>query len=152
MVVAPRIGQVKFGPARKKRLRQLALGMAVIFILTLILLALTVSAIYFQEPTMAEPVENPFPFDIVHALAGLFIFALFCGIGYVNDYPRLYFYGFLSGLGYVISTVLQDITGNAFYWPWAVAGLIAVIVGLVQFVRFLRAYPLPSEADLTAYQ
>ena len=146
-VVAPRIGQVKFGPARKQRLLKLAIGMAVIFVLTLVLFSLTVSAIYFQEPRITEPIETPYPFDVVHTLAGIFIFALFSGIGYFNDYPRLYFYGFLFGLGYVISTILQDITGNSFYWPWSIAGLTAVVVGLVQFVRFLRAYPRRSEAE-----
>lgn len=142
-VVAPRIGQVRYGVERKGRMKRLGIGMAVIFSLTVALFGMTVSAIYFREPIIKETVEWSFPLDIVHTAAGVFIFAIFSVIGYMNDYPRMYFYGFLFGLGYVVSTTLQDITGNPFYWPWALAGLVTVITGLLLFIRFLRTYPLP---------
>jgi MFS family permease len=145
-IVAPRIGRVRYGPERKQRIKRLAIGMVIIFLLTLALFGMTVSAIYFREPIFSGPVEWSFPLDIVHTAAAIFIFAIFSLIGYMNDYVRLYFYGFLFGLGYIVSTTLQDITGNSFYWPWAVAGLIAVVTGLMLFVRFLRDYPLQSES------
>jgi MFS family permease len=144
-VVAPRIGQVRFSPERKKRLRRLAIGMAAIFLLTLVMFGMTVSAIYFREPIFDGSIEWALPLDLVHTAAGIFIFTIFCLIGYVNDNARYYLYGFLFGLGYVISTVLQDITGDPFYWPWMLAGLVAVVIGLVLFVRFLREYPLPQD-------
>lgn len=147
-IVAPRIGLVRYGVDRKKRMKKLAAGMAVTFLLTLVLFGMTVSAIYFREPIFNGSLEWSFPLDIVHTAAGVFIFALFCVIGYMNDYPRMYFYGFLFGLGYVVSTALQDITGNPFYWPWALAGLVAVVIGIVLFIRFLREYPLPQEPFL----
>ena len=81
-------------------------------------------------------------------MAGVFIFALFSLIGYMNDYARLYLYGFLYGLGYVVSTTLHDITGNLFYWPMALVGLVVALNGLVLFVRFLREYPLPPDPVL----
>jgi len=144
-IVAPRIGQVRYGAERKTRMRRLAMGMAVIFLLTLALFGMTLSAIYFREPIFNGSIEWSFPLDIVHTAAGIFIFAIFCMIGYMNDYVRLYFYGFLFGLGYVVSTALQDITGNPFYWPWALAGLVAVVIGIILFIRFLREYPPPQE-------
>jgi hypothetical protein len=147
-VVAPRIGQVRYGGERKRRLKQLAIGMGVIFLLTVVLFGMTVSAIYFREPIFTGFLKWSLPFDIVHTAAGIFIFAIFCVIGYVNDYVRLYLYGFLFGLGYVISTTLQDLTGNPFYWPWALAGLVAAIIGSVIFIQFLRAYPLPQKSFL----
>ena len=149
-VVAPRIGQVHYGVQRKKRMKRLAIGMAIIFLLTVALFGMTVSAIYFREPIISGPIGGSFPLDIVHTAAGIFIFAIFSVIGFMNDYPRMYFYGFLFGLGYVISTTLQDITGNPFYWPWALAGLVAVTTGLILFFRFLRAYTRPQESILEA--
>jgi len=143
-LVAPRIGQVRYGIKRKQRLKRLAFGMAIIFLLTVALFGMTVSAIYFREPIFNGSSEWSLPLDIVHTAAGVFIFAIFSVIGYMNDYPRLYFYGFLFGLGYVVSTTLQDITGILFYWPWALSGLVAVIVGIILFIRFLRDYPLPQ--------
>jgi hypothetical protein len=144
-VVAPRIGQVRFSPERKKRLQRLAIGMAAIFLLTLVMFGMTVSAIYFREPIFDGSIEWALPLDLVHTAAGIFIFAIFCLIGYVNDNARFYLYGFLFGLGYVISTALQDITGDPFYWPMMLAGLVAVVIGLVLFVRFLREYPLSQD-------
>lgn len=147
-VVTPRIGQVRYGDKRKQRMKRLAIGMAIIFLLTVALFGMTVSAIYFREPIFSGLSGGSFPIDIVHTAAGVFILAIFSVIGYMNDYARMYFYGFLFGLGYVVSTTLQDITGNPFYWPWALAGLVAVVTGLIMFVRFLRAYPLPQEPVL----
>jgi hypothetical protein len=148
VVIAPRIGQVKFGPIRRRRIKRLAFGMIIIFILTVALFGMTIRAIYFREPLLDSPIQPDFPLDIVHTAAGIFIFAIFGVIGYMNDYPRMYLYGLLFGLGYIISTALQDITGNPFYWPWALAGLVAVITGLVLFTRFLRDYPVPVEPTL----
>ena len=147
-VVAPRIGQVRFGAERKQRMRRLAIGMAIIFLITVALFAMTVSAIYYREPIFQGSIEWALPLDPVHTMAGVFIFALFSLIGYMNDYVRLYLYGFLYGLGYVVSTMLQDITGNLFYWPMALVGLVVALTGLVLFVRFLREYPLPQEPVL----
>ena len=49
-LIAPRIGQVRYGADRKKRMKRLAIVMAVLFLLTLILFGMTVSAIYLREP------------------------------------------------------------------------------------------------------
>jgi hypothetical protein len=147
-MVAPRIGQVRYGADRKRRLKILAAGMGLIFLLTLVLFGMTVSAIYFREPIFKGSIGWALPLDMVHTAAGVFIFAIFCLIGYMNDYPRLYLYGLLFGLGYVISTTLQDITGILFYWPWALAGLTAVVIGIIIFTRFLREYPPQNETVL----
>jgi hypothetical protein len=149
-IVAPRIGMVRHGVERKKRLKRLSIAMMIIFALTLALFGMTVSAIYGGEPIFQQSIGWPFRLDLVHTAAGIFIFAIFSLIGYMNDYVRLYFYGFFFGLGYIISTALQDITGILFYWPWALAGLAAVIIGLLIFFRFLRTYPLTQDATLEA--
>ena len=147
-IVAPRIGQVRYGVKRKKRMKRLAAGLGIAFLLTLALFGMTVRAIYFGEPIFDGSIGWSLPFDIVHTAAGIFIFVIFSVIGYMNDYPRLYLYGFLFGSGYIISITLQDITGNPFYWPYALAGLVAVVIGLVSFIRFLREYPLLKETIL----
>ena len=149
-IVAPRIGQVRHGRKRKQRMKRLAVGMGIIFLLTVVLFGITVSAIYFREPIFTGSFEWSLPLDIVHTAAGIFIFVIFSVIGFMNDYPRMYFYGFLFGMGYVTSTTLQDITGNPFYWPWTFAGLVAAAIGLMIFIRFLRDYPLPQEPLMEA--
>ena len=147
-IVAPRIGHVRYGAERKKRMKRLAAGMGLIFVLTVALFGLTVRAIYFGEPLIDKPIQTNFPLDIVHTGAGIFIFAIFSLIGYMNDYPRLYVYGLLFGMGYIISTTLQDITGNPLYWPFTLAGLGAAVTGFVLFTCFLQSYPVPTESTL----
>jgi len=144
----PRIGRVRYGFERKNRMKRLAIGIAITFLLTLVLFGMTVRAIYFEEPIFRGSIGWSLPLDPVHTAAGIFIFAIFSVIGYMNDYPRLYLYGFLFGLGYVVSTVLQDMTGNPLYWPYALAGLVAAVIGIILFIRFLRDYPLPQEPVL----
>jgi hypothetical protein len=147
-VVAPRIGRVDYGVQRKIRMKRLALAMSAIFIVTLIMVAMTVSAIYYREPIFTGSVRWNFELDLVHTAAGVFIFALFSIIGYMNDNPRMYFYGALFGLGYIISTYIQDQTGDPFYWPQAIAGTLVAIIGLVVFARFLQKYRHPSFTGL----
>ena len=147
-VVSPRIGQVRFGKKRRQRSKRLTFGMIIIFLLTVGLFDMTVSAIYFREPLLNDPLSWSFPIDIVHTAAGVFIFGIFCLIGYMNNYERLYFYGFLFGLGYIVSTTLQDITGNPFYWPWALSGIVVAVTGITIFIRFLRKYPFPKNGTL----
>ena len=58
-IFAARIGQVRYGADRKRRLKKLAAGMALIFLLTLVLFGMTVSAIYFHEPIFKGFRDDP---------------------------------------------------------------------------------------------
>jgi hypothetical protein len=135
-VVAPRVGQVRFGPERKKRIRQLAVVMGIAFALTVGLFLLTLTA------SQRGPVGQGFKLDIVHVGAGLFMWAVFSFIGWMKDFPRMILYGWIFGSGYVISTILQDLTAGLFQWPLAISGVIVTAIGVVIFVRFLEKYPL----------
>lgn len=146
-IVAPRVGRVRYGPERKARLKRLSIAMGLIFLLTVALLITTVLAIR-RGPLLDSPPDWGLELDPVDTAAGIFILAIFSLIGYMNDYPRLYLYGALLGLGYITSTYLQDQTGMAFYWPWAFVGALVVVIGLITFVRFLRKFPELAEPVL----
>jgi hypothetical protein len=145
VIVTPRIGQVRFGVGRKKRLKRLAIWMGILFLLTVGMLIMTILAIR-RGPMVNSPIQWEYELDPVHTAAGIFIFGIFSLIGFMNDYPRLYLYGALFGLGYVLSTYIQDQNGTLFYWPWAAAGAVAAVIGLVIFVRFLKDYPVRTDA------
>jgi MFS family permease len=147
-IVAPRIGRVQYGVERKKRMKRLAIVMGITSLLTVFLFAMTVRAIYFAEPLVDNPPSWSLELDPVHTGAGIFIVAIFSVIAYMNDYPRLYLYGWLFGIGYVVSTYVQDQTGGLFYWPQALAGLTTALIGLVLFLRFLREYAPSTEAAI----
>jgi hypothetical protein len=151
LLVAPRIGQVRYGAPRKKRLRRLAMGMGVTFLVTVGLLGMTILA-NRRGPISNSPIGWDFELDIVHTGAGVFMLGLFSVIGYVNDYPRMYLYGAIFGFGYVVSTYLQDQIGITFYWPWAAAGALAVLIGVLTFTRFLKEFPNPIEPAVNGAQ
>jgi hypothetical protein len=146
-VVAPRVGQVRYGPDRKKRFRQSAILLGIIFVLTVGLVALTLRA-NLRGPIFDGAIGWGLKFDIVHAGAGLFMWAIFSFIGWIKDFPRMILYGGMFGSGYFVSTLLQDQNGGLFQWPLAVAGLIVTVVGLVIFIRFFEKYPLPDFGEL----
>jgi len=141
--VAPRIGQVKFGSDRKKRLKRLSIGMAIILLLTVGLFVLTLLGTR-SGSLLDSPIQWPYKLDLVHTGAGIFILGIFSLLGYMNDYPRMYLYGTLFGFGYILSTYIQDQTRTLFYWPWAISGLVVAIIGLTLFSRFLQKYPIPD--------
>ncbi len=151
-VVAPRIGWVRYSPARKQRMKQLAITMLIIFIVTAVLFGLTLSAIYLREPIRKGTFQWGLKLDLVHTIAGVFILGIFCLIGYMNDYPRLYLYGGLFGAGYIVSTALEDFRGILFYWPWTITGALAVVIGLIIFGLFLKKYPKLPESALIPNQ
>jgi hypothetical protein len=140
-LVAPRIGLVKFGADRKKRLKRLAIGMAIIFLITVGLFVLTLLGTR-RGSILNTPIQCPYSLDLVHTGAGIFILGIFSLLGYMNDYPRMYLYGALFGFGYFLSTYIQDQTGTLFYWPWAISGLLVAIIGFTMFTRILQKYPL----------
>jgi MFS family permease len=143
-VVAPRIGQVRYGPYRKKRLKRLAAIMVIMVFITVILFGLTLSAIYLREPIWKNGPQWDLPLDPVHTAAGVFILGIFCLIGYMNDYPRLYLYGGLFGAGYIVSTTIDDLIGIPFYWPCTIVGVLVLMIGLILFSRFLKQYPISA--------
>jgi hypothetical protein len=127
-------------------MERLSIGMGVIFLLTVGMFGMTVMAIR-QGPILNSQIQWGLELDLVHTGAGIFILGIFSIFGFMNDYPRMYLYGVLFGLGYVVSTYIQDQNGILFYWPWATAGALAVLLGLATFTRFLKEYPLPREAQ-----
>ena len=143
-MVVPRIGLVIHGKNRKKRLKKLSWIMSIFFLLTVGLFALTFIAAR-RGSILNTSIQWDSELDIVHTLAGIFIFGIFCLIGYMNDYPRLYLYGGLFGFGYILSTYLEDLEVLVYYWPWAAAGIIVGLIGILQFIRFMKDFPIPDE-------
>ena len=145
--VAPRIGQVKFGVDRKKRLKRLAIGMAIIFLLTVGMFVLTLLGTR-RGSILDLPIQWPYKLDLVHTGAGIFILGIFSLLGYMKAYPRMYLYGTLFGFGYILSTYIQDETGTLFYWPWAISGLVVAVIGVTLFSRFLQKYPIQDNPTI----
>jgi hypothetical protein len=143
-VTLPRLGMIKPGPARRKKLHilQIVLIVAVLSVAALVLLTIFASA--FTQIAV-------FGISLQTVILGIplllwkFTFLAVIGAGlaaWLLDFPRLWLYGFLLGIAIPVDTVYFSETG---WMPLtSLAVLLAIAIGSVYLVRFLKRYPLPQ--------
>lgn len=136
-ITIPRIGRVKFGPARKAKQKKLIAIAIVSTIITASLVVLTI--IVISNPKLLGP--QLMGSTSLALFIGTFLIIIFSLFAYFRDFPRLYVHGILVAVG-ISSTILLDspVTTLA-------AGGIILYIGMVILIRFLRAYPIPSPED-----
>lgn len=141
-VTLPRMGQVRFGPARKRRGRTLAIILGLVVLVQAGIVGLT--ALGWLNPQVGAQI-NGFLADhslerlAVAALGSLFVGPSMILIAYFIDFPRGYYIAVMMSL----AVFLMILTNQPVY-AVVIGGLI-VLPGLVLFVRFLKRYPLPQE-------
>jgi hypothetical protein len=136
-VVARRVGVVRFGQARKARLRRF----------TLVMLLLNAAALilgFIVAPNFARVPGQMIAFAIgAMLLIGFSIAAYFLNIG------RFYVYGLLAGLAPLVGEWLWThgyAADHGFPVTFGVTAAIMILAGLAVFVRLLRDNPVPTEA------
>ena len=135
-VVAPRIGRVTFGPARKARLRKF----------TLVLLAINVAA--FILALIAAFSFGSVPGQVTGVIFGMILLVGFSLAAYFLDFSRLYIYGLLVGLSPMVGEWLWAhgyASHPGFPITFGTSAGIMILVGLAVFVRFLRDNPVLAE-------
>ncbi len=139
-ITGPRLGQVTFGPARKRRGATLAAILGVIVgIQALIVLG---SALVWNNPALvqrlgwaaAQPESGKL---LVAVIGALFVGPSMTLVAYFTDFPRGYAIAVLLSLG-----VFLFIWFRSSLMMWIAAAMI-FLPGVILFVRFLRKYPLP---------
>jgi hypothetical protein len=135
-VVTPRIGVVKFGPARKTKLMAFTFVMLAMNIVALILGG--IAAVSLGRVTGQT-------FSIIF---GLILLVGFSTAAFFLDFKRLYIYGLLVGLSPMIGEWLYtyaEAAHHGFPITFGTSAGIMVLVGLAVFLRLLRNYPVPTE-------
>jgi hypothetical protein len=133
-VVTPRVGVVKFGRARKTKLTQFTVVMLVANVIAFILglvAALSFGRVPGQIYTMA---------------LGLLFLLGFSVAAYFLDFSRLYVYGLLVGLSFLVGEWLWArglASHHGFPITFGTTAGIMILVGLAVFVRLLRRNPIP---------
>lgn len=135
-VVKPRIGVVKFGSARKTRLRKFTL-----FMLSINIIAFIIGIwISFNSTALSGTQTSAF-FGV--------ICLLFCSIAaYFLDFRRLYVYGLLAGMSPLIGEWLWargSASHHGFPITFGITSSIMILTGLFLFIRLLRTNPAPAE-------
>ncbi len=141
-ITSPRIGQVKFGPARQRRKRTLITALSIVVGLQLVIFAFTVAL--WQFPAL----RSWFGFLAIPQRMGTLIVALigalFVGPGmtlmaYFIDFPRGYFIAAVTSIA-VFCLIWFD---NAL--TMLAAGVLIILTGLFFFMRFLIQHPRPPQ-------
>ena len=139
-VTVPRIGMIKFGPKRKadQRKVKIYLGINVLFGVVVLLMQMTGNFGFITIQRFALSI-----------LLGLFISLPFGVMAYFLDFPRLYIYALLGGLGFFLIDVFELFTSGSLsiILVFGIMGGSIVIVGIVFLIKFLRKYPLPKETS-----
>jgi hypothetical protein len=139
-LTTPRLGQVKFGRRRQRRKLTMMIVLGGIVLLQVILLVGT--NYLWKNPQWATSLgfshSDPDRERLLVAIVGaLFIGPSMVFIAYFNDFLRGYYIAFIMSLA-VFSLIWF---GRPIYL--IIAGLLIILPGLVLFIRFLLAHPLP---------
>ncbi len=139
-ITLPRIGQVKFGPARKRRIRTLIIVLSVV-------VGIQVAIFAFQLALWQIPALHSWfgflalPQDmgklVVAVVGALFVGPGFTVMAYFIDFPRGYYIAAVTSLAVFCMIWFE----NALFY--LAAGLLIILPGIFLFIRFLLQHPLP---------
>ena len=131
-VVTPRIGIVKFGKPRTRKLMRFSIIMLVINLIALILGVLVFR--YFNQLTGA----------LINGMFGFILMAGFSVAGYLLDYPRFYIYGSILLIAPLVGEWLysfHNASHHGFPIVIGVASGLMIIIGAITFIRLLKDNP-----------
>ena len=141
-ITLPRMGQVRFGAARKQKARTLAIIMGIFVLFQVLLLGAT----YFSwfpaslESVFGELMEINNPALMTVALTGSFILGMsMLVIVHISDFPRGYYIALMMALAVFLMIYL-----NRPLFPLIIGVLIA-LPGVYLLLHFLKQYPIPRE-------
>jgi hypothetical protein len=137
-ITVPRMGFVKFGPKRKRKIwksRLILLG-SVLAGLVVFLAALLISYFPAGRPKIL------FLLPAAWVANSIIVFSL---LAYYLDCTRLYAYGLLFALPVPCQIILKKLLGiNLITVTLAVSATVMIFVGTLLLNRFLRVHPLPD--------
>jgi hypothetical protein len=135
-VVAPRVGVVRFGRARKARLARF----------TVVMLVVNVGALILGFVAAAN--VGRVPGQMISSVFGLILLVGFSTAAFFLDLGRLYVYGLLLGLSPFAGEWLFSrgyASHHGFPVTFGTTAVIMIVTGLVVFARLLRDNPVPVD-------
>jgi hypothetical protein len=136
-IVTPRMGVVKYSPARQKKRKKVTLVLSLSALLGLVMFFAARPAI-----GLAQAWELP-GWAVIAGVFGIQTVLVFSLGAYYLDYSRAYLYGWLYALALPTTFLLIDagifVPVGALLFSIGMTGF-----GLMLFIRFLRETPLPT--------
>lgn len=140
-ITLPRMGLVKLGRRRKARFKKMRIVLSIASLLTTILIVLTLTG-------DVKPADWGAPGWLMPGVIGMLTAVEISFMAYFVGYAPLYLYGWLFGLSFPVSALLEEYAGITFPVAFVASGVVMLLIGTVSLIRFLRDYPLPAEGAL----
>ena len=137
-ITLPRMGLVKLGSTRKAKFKKMRIVLSIASLVTVILIVLTLTG-------DLKPADWGAPGWLVPGVIGMMIAVETSFMAYFVDYAPLYLYGWLFGLSFPASALLEEYADITFPIAFVVSGVVMLLIGTVSLIRFLRKYPMPAE-------
>jgi hypothetical protein len=138
-IVAPRVGMIKPGPARRRKMNLLVLA-------TILAVLVTIAMIVFtgRAGGAASRMVAGIPMVFwAFSLAAVLITSI---VAWLIDWPRLIVYGLLVAITIPVDAVYFLKSGRI---PLTVIPMLVMVgTGIYLLVRFLRRYPLPQMGEM----
>jgi len=140
-VVNPRVGTVRFGTNRRRRLRKLSVVMLIVNVLAAVLGAVAAIGVQMEWLDLGGG-SIGYPLGL-----GIVVLVGFTGAAHVTGIPRYYLYGLMLAIAPLTGEWLwrEDLAPHHGY-PIVFGGAAAIILigGIVRFIAVLRSHPLPK--------
>jgi len=135
-ITIPRMGFVKFGPKRKRRITKSRIAL-LISVLAGVVIFVIASALIQGNPAGRSKLLLLAP--VAWVANSIVVFSL---LAYYMDFTRLYLYGILFALPVPFVVAIKQFTSlNLGLAAFAVPGIAMLAVGMVLLIRFLNDYP-----------
>ena len=144
LITVPRMGQVSFGPLRKRKAMTLAIILGAVVLVQAGIVLFTVGG--WLDDDLAAKLnallgEANLERMAVAAVGSLFVGPSMILVAYFSDFPRGYYIAILMAAAVFLMILLnQPIYA-------ILIGALIILPGLVLFIRFLQKYPLPKRGD-----
>jgi hypothetical protein len=129
-ITVPRLGTVKFGAERKKRIKKLG-----VFIFTIVVISVSIAV-----SAMTGHLNKNLPMSVIIPIILVLFFAI---IAWYQDYPRFLIIGLLyasTELIYIVAESKGIVLGRGAL-AYGVPGLIILTLGIHSLLKFLKKYP-----------
>lgn len=131
-VIRPRLGTVKFGARRRKKMTlfiSILVGINALFLVLGMIAALRPTSVSGQNLTV---------------IFGLMLLCIFSVAAYLLDFPRLYLYGLMLMVAPLVGEWLWNtyqVSHHGYPIAYGFSAALIILTGLITFFRFLRQMP-----------
>ena len=134
-ITAPRLGIVRFGTTRKRKMMHVKLLLVISVLIGVVTLFLTMFKILPVGGDTGIPAAG-----VIFAIQVLIVFGL---AAYFMDFTRLYLYAFLFAFSMPVTFWLKKNASLAYptLYVYSLTAGPMLVIGWILFIRFLRHYP-----------